>query len=152
MTDPSPTPTENPNLVRWTPTDGPLADKLEALPDGHPVTIRGNWGELHAAVSRPRTPLIGLTVPDVRGWDAAYAWETVRGVTSASWLLPTPAWDGALVVVDGTNDLLWRGPDGLYRSGAVGDSDASTASEVEANWPPVTVLIDADGNCPKETQ
>ena len=104
-------------MTRWTPDQGPLEDALADLPAGHEVTV---------------------TVP-------VYLAVAMTGcATSASWLPAQPAWDGALVVLDATDDLLWRGVDGLYRSGSVGDSDACTAAEIEANWPPVTVLVDAD--------
>ena len=67
----------------------------------------------------------------------------------AEWDTPAPQWNGALVVLDATDDLLWRGVDGLYRSGSVGYSDTCTAAELEQWYGPITVLIDADGRHPE---
>lgn len=144
----APTPAEDPDLVRWTPADGPLADALAALPDGHKVTIRDQQGQLLHGV-KTTVPKLGMA-PYVRTQFGTETWwlDESNSITSAEWLPPAPAWDGALVVCDGTGELFWRGPDGLYWYGAIGDSGAHTASEVEASWPPVTVLIDADGNHP----
>jgi len=119
------TPAPGPDMVTWTPDQGPLSDKLAGLPDGHEVTITAPAVWTPGAIN-----------------DAAYI--SFRDVTRAEWLRPAPAWDGALVVLDEDGDLWARLADGLYwySNGSWGDP----AENVESAHGPITVLIDADGH------
>lgn len=141
LTDPDP----DPKIIAWTPEQGPLADALAGLPDGHPVTVRGDWGELHGVVA-------GTDVHVPMGV-ATYCHDEATGITSATWRKPQPTWATPrppLVVAGWTGVVHALRADGTY--GYCVESKGVTAREFDhTHHGQVRVLIDADGNHVEES-
>lgn len=138
---------DDPELVTWTPEQGPLDEALADLPEEHPVTILGEDFRLDAVVHH---------YEDRHGfWHHLYSTVHPSALTviRAEWHRPQPAWaTPRLPLAVAAGELVYAiRADGTYSS--ITGTEGVTPAQLDHGYcGRVRVLIDADGNIVEDQQ